>query len=95
MKLTPLEQFIQDQLVEFEFPQNEFGVVSVPITGGSCNLTYVIDGIIKDYHKKLIASLGEPLQINEYKLQPDENGVWWMTHMHVGSGEPLEQFFNS
>ena len=41
----------------------------------------------------LISSLGEPYKDNEYKVKPDDNGVWWIEHKHVGSGEPLKQLF--
>lgn len=50
---------------------------------------------IKRNHKLLIQSLGEPTKDNEYILKPDSDGVWWLTHKHVGSGEPLEQFLNA
>lgn len=46
----------------------------------------------KEIITKLIESLGEPSQDNEYILKPDENGRWWLTHKCVGSGEPFEQF---
>jgi len=41
--------------------------------------------------EKFIDSLGEATQDNEYILKPDSDGVWWLTHKHVGSGEPLSQ----
>lgn len=50
---------------------------------------------LKEHHKRLIESLGEATPDNEYTLKPDENGEWWLTHKHVGSGEPFEQFLNS
>ena len=40
----------------------------------------------------LIDSLGAPSTDNEYIIRPDKNGVWWMEHRHIGSGEPLEQW---
>ena len=39
----------------------------------------------------VINSMGEPTGDNEYLLHP-QDGVWYITHKHVGSGEPLEQF---
>ena len=42
--------------------------------------------------RKLIKSLGSPIHTNEYILKPDDKGEWWITHKHVGSGEPFEQF---
>jgi hypothetical protein len=53
-----------------------------------------ITDLIKVHNSQLIASLGEPAQDNEYILKPDESGRWWLTHKHVGSGEPFEQFLN-
>lgn len=38
----------------------------------------------------LIKSLGEAKTPNEYILKTN-NGVWWIEHKHVGSGEPLRQ----
>lgn len=40
----------------------------------------------------LIESLGEPLQGNSYSIEADKNGIWWITHKAVGSGEPLKQW---
>ena len=39
----------------------------------------------------LIKSLGEAKESNEYILKT-HNGVWWLEHKHVGSGEPLKQW---
>ncbi len=41
--------------------------------------------------KALIESLGEPVDGNQYTIKPI-NGVWWIEHNNVGSGEPLEQW---
>ena len=51
--------------------------------GGSSNLLNA---------DELITGLGEPAENNEYILKPDSNGVWWIEHKHVGSGEPLKQW---
>lgn len=96
MNLTELEKFVQNYLIETAgFEPGAFDVISANVTGGSCNLTFVIAGLIAVYHKSLIESLGEATPDNEYSLKPDENGEWWLTHKHVGSGEPFEQFLNS
>ena len=50
-----------------------------------CN---VVDTLPAD---ELIKSLGEATETNEYILKP-HNGVWWIEHKHVGSGEPLKQW---
>lgn len=41
---------------------------------------------------KLIESLGEPSEGNEYTIKPNKDGQWWIEHKVVGSGEPLRQF---
>lgn len=46
----------------------------------------------EDRIQELIGSLGSPTPGNEYILNPDENGKWWITHKAVGSGELLEDF---
>ena len=48
----------------------------------------VVDTLPAD---ELIKSLGEATETNEYILKP-HNGVWWIEHKHVGSGEPLSQW---
>jgi hypothetical protein len=40
----------------------------------------------------LIKNLGRAEKGNEYIIEPDKNGNWWITHKHVGSGEPLMQW---
>ena len=50
-----------------------------------CN---VVDTLPADV---LIKSLGEAKEPNEYILKT-HNGVWWIEHKHVGSGEPLKQW---
>ena len=50
-----------------------------------CN---VVDTLPAD---DLIKSLGEAKETNEYILKT-HNGVWWIEHKHVGSGEPLKQW---
>ncbi len=42
-----------------------------------------------------IKLLGAAELENAYLLQPDEKREWWITHKVVGSGEPLQQFFES
>jgi hypothetical protein len=42
--------------------------------------------------RELIKSLGTPDKVNTYSLKPDEDGVWWLSHDVVGSGEPLSQW---
>lgn len=80
--MTDLEKFIYAQLYNY-------GVVEIDKT------VSIVAGVIKAYNKSLIESLGEAISDNEYSLKPDENGQWWLTHKHVGSGEPFEQFLNS
>lgn len=41
---------------------------------------------------KLIESLGDPVDKNEYLISADKNGKWWIEHVYVGSAEPLEQW---
>lgn len=43
---------------------------------------------------ELISTLGEPIKDNGYIIEPDDDGKWWITHKHVGSGEPLFQWIN-
>jgi len=44
---------------------------------------------------KLIKSLGDCLEGNEYEIVPDKDGRWWINHKVVGSGEPLKQWIES
>ena len=50
--------------------------------------------VFQDKIWKLISTLGEPINDNGYVIEPDDDGVWWITHKHVGSGEPLFQWIN-
>lgn len=54
---------------------------------------YVLANKQTDIAEKIVLELGEPVEINEYKLKAF-NGVWEIEHVHVGSGEPLKQFIN-
>jgi hypothetical protein len=44
--------------------------------------------------EKLIESLGEPIEGNEYIIKPID-GEWWIEHKEVGSGEPLKQWIET
>ena len=44
---------------------------------------------------ELIKSLGEPVEGNEYTIKPDKDGIWYLDHNVVGSGEPLKQFLKN
>jgi hypothetical protein len=44
--------------------------------------------------EKLIKSLGEPVEGNEYIIK-HINGEWWIEHKEVGSGEPLKQWLET
>lgn len=96
MKQTDLEIFIHNHLVKEGWDESSFGVISADMPdGGSCNLTYVIADVIRAYNKELVNSLGNPTDKNGYELEPDNNNKWWITHKHIGGGEPFEQFLNS
>jgi hypothetical protein len=41
--------------------------------------------------EKLLTSLGEPVDGNEYEIK-NHNGEWWIDHKAIGSGEPLSQW---
>jgi len=41
--------------------------------------------------EKLLTSLGEPVDGNEYEIK-NHNGEWWIDHKVIGSGEPLSQW---
>ncbi len=43
--------------------------------------------------EKLLTSLGEPVDGNEYEIK-NHNGEWWIEHKAIGSGEPLSQWLN-
>jgi hypothetical protein len=44
--------------------------------------------------EKLIKSLGEPIEGNEYIIKPVKC-EWWIEHKEVGSGEPLKQWLET
>lgn len=66
MNLTKLELYVQNSLLEAGLQQGSFDVISAPVDGGSCNLTFVVAGLIRTHHDLLIKSLGEATADNEY-----------------------------
>ena len=45
--------------------------------------------------RRLIHSLGECCKESSYSIKSDGDGIWWISHDQVGSGEPLSQWLDS
>jgi len=54
-------------------------------------LQYWLEKVESKKPNELIKSLGDPVEDNAYEIKAIK-GEWWITHKHVGSGEPLEQW---
>jgi hypothetical protein len=48
-----------------------------------------------DIAKHLIESLGTCQDGNDYEINADKSGEFWITHKVMGSGEPLKQWIVS
>ena len=64
-----------------------------------CDGTFTVQVInrfdsISDVSSRLEDSLGECSEDNKYEIVPYE-GVFWINHQVVGSGEPLSQWVQS
>jgi len=67
------------------------GTPTTVVSDNEFELKQVKNNIILNADE-LIKSLGKPDIDNEYIIKPDKNGIWWLEHKHVGSGEPLRQW---